>query len=224
MTSENATPRTDESRAPDAAGTPEAELRARRVGEVVESASDGFTAQCYRVEAAPPLGALVRTAAAPGPPAPDIYGVVSRVVTEPLDAARPVLARGERAATEEEVLRDHPQLERLLTSRFQAVIVGFGDRAAACQFLPPAPPRVHSFIYQCSPPEIAAFTAGLDLLRLLLHTGEGSGDEVTAAFLRQAAAASPQPAEFAARAGRVLAMELAADAARLTAILRRVVW
>lgn len=215
---------TDEHAAPDAAAAPGAELLARRVGEVVESASDGFTAQCYRVEAAPPLGALVRTAAAPGSPAPDIYGVVSRVVTEPLDAARPVLARGELAGSEAEVLRDHPQLERLLTSRFQTVIVGFSDGTAARQFLPPAPPRVHSFIYQCSPAEIAAFTAGLDLLRLLLHSGAGAGDEVTAAFLRQASAARPEPAAFAAQAGRALALELAADAARLSAILRRVVW
>ena len=215
---------TDEHAAPDDDAAPGAELLSRRVGEVVESASDGFTAQCYRVEAAPPLGALVRTAVTPGGPTLDIYGVVSRVVTEPLDAARPVLARGELAASEAEVLRDHPQLERLLTSRFQAIIVGFSDGTAARQFLPPAPPRVHSFIYQCSPAETAAFTVGLDLLRLLLHSGAGAGDEVTAAFLRQAAAARPDAAAFAAQAGRALAMELAADAARLSAILRRVVW
>ena len=38
-----------------------------RVGEVVESASHGFTAQCYRLYESPPLGALVRTEAPTSP-------------------------------------------------------------------------------------------------------------------------------------------------------------
>ena len=61
----------------------------RRVGEVVESTSTSFVAQCCRLEGAPALGGLVRT------DSPDIYGVVGGVTTEPLDSARPVLARGE---------------------------------------------------------------------------------------------------------------------------------
>ena len=72
----------------------------RRIGEVVESTSTSFVAQCYRLESAPALGGLVRT------DSPDIYGVVGGVTTEPLDSARPVLARGEDADTEEDVIRD----------------------------------------------------------------------------------------------------------------------
>ena len=90
----------------------------RRVGEVVEANSSSFAAQCYRLYDAPSLGCFVRTGS------PEIYGVVCRVSTEPLDSSRPVLARGEAAETEEEVFRDNPQLERLLTSRFEALIVG----------------------------------------------------------------------------------------------------
>ena len=66
-----------------------------RIGEVVEAPSTTFVAQCYQLNGAPPLGSLVRT----GDPA--IQGVVYRVVTEPLDASRPVLARGESAVTED---------------------------------------------------------------------------------------------------------------------------
>ena len=42
-------------------------LISRRVGEVVESTSTSFIAQCYQLDGAPGLGALVRT------DSPDIY-------------------------------------------------------------------------------------------------------------------------------------------------------
>ncbi len=191
-------------------------LMARRVGEVVESTSTSFLAQCYRVEASPPLGALVRT------DAPNIYGVVSSVTTEPLDAARPVLARGESAESEEEVLRLHPQLERLLTSRFRVLIAGSDDGGEVRQYLPPLPPRVHSFVYSCSPGEVERFTVRLDLLRLLLQSGEPHADEVVGACLRTVAITHSDAQGFLRRACRGLALELSSDVARLNAILRRV--
>ena len=101
-----------------------------RIGEVVEATSTSFVAQCYQLYGAPQLGSLVRT----GDPA--IQGVVYRVVTEPLDASRPVLARGESAVTEDEVFRANPQLERLLTSRFEVLIPGHHARGVDFPVLP----------------------------------------------------------------------------------------
>ena len=118
-------------------------LMERRLGEVVVSSSTSLVAQCYQLEGAPALGALVRT------DLPEIYGVVGTVTTEPLDSARPVLARGEESVSEEDIIRDNPQLARLLTSRFEVFIAGFVDKSAVRQYLPPRPPRVHSFIYSC---------------------------------------------------------------------------
>ncbi|MCH8298369.1 MAG: hypothetical protein IH873_09895 [Chloroflexi bacterium] len=189
---------------------------ARRVGEVVESTSTSFVAQCYQLEGAPALGGLVRT------DSPDIYGVVGRVTTEPLDSARPVLARGEDAESEEDVIRDNPQLARLLTSRFEVFIAGHVEDGVTRQYLPPRPPRVHSFVYACSPEEVSQFTARLDLLRLLLNSGAPHADEIVGACIRQAAPSHAQPADFLAHACRTLAVELSADVARLNSILRRV--
>ena len=188
----------------------------RRVGEVVESTSTSFVAQCYRLEGAPALGGLVRT------DSPEIYGVVGRVTTEPLDSARPVLARGEDAESEEEVVRDNPQLARLLTSRFEVFIAGHVEDGVTRQYLPPRPPRVHSFVYACSPEEVSHFTASLDLLRLLLNSGAPHADEIVGACIRQAAPSHAHPADFLAHACRTLAVELSADVARLSSILRRV--
>lgn len=191
-------------------------LMERRVGEVVESTSTSFMAQCYQLESAPALGALVRT------DSPDIYGVVGSVTTEPLDSARPVLARGEDAATEEDVIRDNPQLARLLTSRFEVFIAGHIEDGVTRQYLPPRPPRVHSFVYACNIGEISAFTERLDLLRLLLNSGASHSDEIVGACIRQAAQSHDQPSDFLANACRILAVELSADVARLNSILRRV--
>ena len=191
-------------------------LMARRVGEVVESNSASFLAQCYHVEGAPSLGALVRTNS------PDIYGVVSDITTEPLDSARPVLARGESAESEEEVRRLHPQLDRLLTSRFRVLIAGSDTEGQIRQSLPPLPPRVHSFVYRCSPAEVERFTTRLDLLRLLLESREPHADEVVSACLRHAATAQGDAQSFLRRACQSLALELASDVARLNAILLRV--
>ena len=196
------------------------DLMSRRVGEVVESTSTSFVAQCYQLDGSPPLGGLVRT------DSPTIYGVVSRIITEPLDSARPVLARGEDASSEEEVLLSNPQLARLLTSRMEVLISGHRQDEALHQYLPPLPPRVHSFLYSCSSEEIVQFTSSLDLLHLLLNSGSLHSDEIVGACLRQTAAVYQAsdclPEEFLIRAGKTLAVELADDVARLNAILRRV--
>ncbi|PKB58775.1 MAG: hypothetical protein BZY83_05355 [SAR202 cluster bacterium Casp-Chloro-G2] len=132
------------------------------------------------------------------------------------------MARGEDAESEEDVIRDNPQLARLLTSRFEVFIAGHMEQGSIRQYLPPRPPRVHSFVYDCSPDEISLFTARLDLLRLLLNSGAPHADEIAGACIRQAAPSHRQPDEFLAHACRTLAVELSADVARLNAILRRI--
>ena len=192
------------------------DLMARRVGEVVQSTSTSFTAQCYRTGEAPPLGSLVRTNA------PDIYGVVGQIITEPLDSARPVLARGENTSSETELFQGNPQLSRLLTTRIEAVIVGHETGESMKQSLPPLPPGVHSFLYACDAPEVLRFTRTLDFLHLLLNSGSSHADEVVGACLDRVSACHETPSEFLTRAGRSLAAELAGDVARLSYILRRV--
>ena len=90
------------------------------------------------------------------------------------------------------------------------------------QYLPPRPPRVHSFVYACNSEETASFTSQLDLLRRLLNSGAPHSDEIVGACIRQAAPSHGEPAEFLALACRALAVELSADVARLNSILRTV--
>jgi len=84
------------------------------------------------------------------------------------------------------------------------------------------PPPVHSFVYTCSPQEVARFTSRLDLLRLLLNSGPPMADEVLGACLRGAAVAHDDSEAFLLRAGKALAAELAGDLPRLNSILKKV--
>ena len=187
-----------------------------RIGEVVEATSTSFVAQCYTLYNAPPLGSLVRAGD------PPLHGVVYRVTTEPLDATRPVLARGQAAASEEEVFRDNPQLERLLTSRFEVLILGHHVQGVDLPVLPPQPPRVHAFVFTSDAEDVARFAGGAGWLRTLLSSSIPAADQVVAACLRGAASAVPDGDGLLLNSCKELAGELAADLPRLNAILRMV--
>ena len=96
-----------------------------------------------------------------------------------------------------------------------------GPERALAHTLPPLPPRIHTFLYTCSPDELRAFTASLDFFPLLLADTSPATDEATALLLRTAATAHDDPAAFLLRAGRELARLLATDPPRLTTLLRR---
>ena len=214
----------------------------QRIGEVVEAASHRFLAQCYRLYCSPPLGAFVRTQSvrtslsslADGQQeeiqgwaeadTSHVYAVVCGISTESLDAGRPVIARGEDENKDEDVYRSNPQLERLLCTRFEALIVGHNDGDTYNQYLPALPPRIHSFVYLCTSEEVSRFTRSMDFLNLLVNSvpsGQGIADEVVAACLRQAGAQMEDPGSFLVGAGKALAVQLADDTPRLNSILRR---
>lgn len=187
-----------------------------RVGEVVEAASDRFVAQCYTLYGAPSLGALVRAGEEFR-----AYGVVASVVTSSLDPTRRVVARGAAAASEADVYRQNPQLEHLLRTDFEAVVMGHVAEGVLHHYLPPVPPHIHSFVDVCPPEEARRFSERLDFLALLTATRGPTTDDVLAACLRHLAAAHPDPEGFLARAAREVASLLAGEAQRLNQVLRR---
>ena len=153
-----------------------------------------------------------------------IYAVVYGIRTEPLDPSRPIVARGQEEDREEDIYRSNPQLARLMSTRLDALIVGHGDGANVHQYLPGQPPRIHAFVYSCTPEETEQFTRSLDYLNLLVNSfpaGRGMADEVIAACLRHASAQVEDSRDFLVRAARELAGQLAEDVSRLNSILRR---
>jgi len=192
-----------------------------KIGEVIEASTGQFVAECYKLHAPPPLGSLVKTSDGEV----EIYGVVCNASTESIDPGRRPIARGKEESTEEGIYRQHPQLSKLLRSTFDTLVVGHAvgpQHAVPLHYLPPRPPRVHSFVYPCPQDEVRRFTQSLDFLNILLSARINSVDEIVSACLRQASYAHTDRHAFLVKAGKELAILLGAELNRLNAILRRI--
>jgi hypothetical protein len=104
-------------------------------------------------------------------------------------------------------------------------VVGYGGVGAEVhQYLPPQPPRIHTFLYTCDTQEVRTFfgegVPHLDFMSLLLASGSNT-DDVLAASLRQAAVAYDDPRTFLVNASKAVAVLLVGDVMRLNAIVRR---
>lgn len=206
-------------------------LAAERVGEIVAASSRLLVAQSVRLHEPPPFGSLVRvpvdawpavTALADGALAAELYAVVAEARTASLEAGGRPIARGRADVFDAAIYRENPDLEHVLRTEFDALLVGFRAAGAIRQHLPPFPPPLHYSVYACEPAAVLAFTEQLDYLRTLV-TAEGDlADELVAAHARWAAGVRGGDARaFLVRVGRELAMLLRDDYERLTAVLRR---
>ena len=189
-----------------------------KIGEVIGASTGEFVAECYELHTPPPLGSLVRTSDGQV----EIYGVVCNASTESIDPGRRPLARGREESEESNIYRQHPQLSRLLRTTFDTLVIGHGQGDALHHYLPPRPPRVHSFVYLCEGDEVRRFTQSLDFLAILLGARAGSVDEVVSACVRRAAGAHDDERAFLVRVGKELAVLLGGELNRLNAILRRI--
>jgi len=189
-----------------------------KTGEVIEAGTSVFVAECYELHSPPPLGSLVRTTDAEV----EIYGIICQACTESLDPGRRPVARGREETEEENIYRQNPQLSRLLRTTFECLIAGYRHDDRLHHYLPPRPPRVHSFVYMCEPDDIQHFTRSLDFLPLLLNARTGLPDEVVSACLRQASAAHDDSRAFLVRAGKELSVLLGGELNRLNAVLRSI--
>ena len=186
-----------------------------RIGEVIEASTVEFTAQCYRLYDAPAIGSLVICGAQT-----PTYGVVCEATTQSIDPGRAAIPRGIGASTEEEVLSSNPQIERLLHTKFRAVVVGYREEDAIRRYPPLSAPRMYSFVRECNAAELVEFSRSHEYLPLLLNAPMNAQDHVVASFLRHASAAHPDGHEYMVSAGKSLATALPGQLPRLSSILR----
>ncbi len=193
--------------------------KTQRVGEVTEAATTGFTAQCYQLYELPPLGSLVKTQN----DGLCIYGIVCNAVTAGIEPGRRPIARGKDETEQEAVYKSSPQLEKLLRSEFEVLAVGHKDGESICQYLPPNPARIHSFVYLCSDDEVKEFGQSLGFINILLNAAISTPhEELIAACLRWMSRVQPDSHAFLVNAGKQLATLLSGDYNRLRAVLERI--
>jgi len=189
-----------------------------RIGEIIETGSVGFVAESFKLNRPPELGSLVKVEMDDGS---SIYGVVSYGTTMGLDPGRRVVRRSAEGVYDAAIYREHPQLEQVLRTEFNVVLVGWADEGAVHQHLPPQPPPLHYSVHTCSPSEVRAFSEQFLYLRLLLTvTGQLPPEQLLAAHLRQVYRARGQDRAWLERAAREVAGLLKQDVERLMVVLQ----
>ncbi len=191
-----------------------------RIGEIIAASTGQFTAQVLQSpeldwSRVPPLGSLVRVSSESV--AAQVLGVVCQVETTGLDGVHRPLALN---LSRQQLREQQPQIFDLLTTRFEAITVGYIEQNTFYQYYPAYPPQIHDFTELCQAEEVRRFTDRLFCLRTLLTHSE-SNDEVIAAFLRQSYRARGREREFLVSAGRQLSALLKDNYDRLASILQR---
>jgi hypothetical protein len=72
--------------------------------------------------------------------------------------------------TEQELLRDQPQLMHFIRSSFTCAIVAFEESGKWYYQLPTAPPQLHSFVHTATPAQLVNLTATSHYLNVLAKT------------------------------------------------------
>ena len=192
---------------------------AQRVGEVTQSGTIDFTAQCYELDQFPPLGGLVKTRSSES----ELYAIVFQASTTGFEPGRRPLARGKNENSEEAIFKSSPQLEKLLKSEFVALVVGHKTENKIYHYLPAKPARIHSFVYMCPTPETKEFSQSFEFLNTLLNNKLPLPcEELIAATLRQMSLVQEDKHQFLVSAGKYLATFLSSDFNRLKTILERI--
>lgn len=189
-----------------------------KIGEVIESSTTDFAAECYELYNMPPLGSLVKTA---DPPA-EIYGIVCQAGTASIEPGRRPIARGKGETSEEAIYQSNPQLAKLLRSEFLTLVVGHRLDGKIHQYLPPKPARIHAFVHLCNPNEVRQFSQSLDFLSILANTRLPiSVEDTVAATLREMSWIQTDPHAFLMAGGKALTAILGNNYQRLKTILMR---
>ena len=186
-----------------------------RLGEIIESNTNEFVTQCYGLYTSPPLGSLVKA----GQSNP-VFGIVSFAHTLGLDPTRRPLPRGKDLMDEAEIYLKNPQLNRLLTTEFRSIIVGHTYQGNIKTLLPPTPPKIHSFVTECTNEDIMQFSYDIGFLESIIYSNQPQSDDIVAAFIKYAYDAVNDN-QFIKKSSRKLALILKNDTRRLNSILRR---
>ena len=191
--------------------------KTERIGEVVESNTNEFVAQCYDLYTSPPIGTLIRAGETE-----TVYGLVSYSSTGGLDPTRKPIPRGRDFESEDEIYRGNPQLNRLLNTEFRAISVGYKTDSTINLYMSPVPPRIHSFVSICENDEISTFVSSMRFLDAILRSPVPQADDVVAGFIRFASATFSGNENIKLEAARLLAKMLSNDTRRLEGIIRRI--
>ena len=148
--------------------------------EIIQGNLSEWTGQCWKWDLMPQFGSLVVTTHANL----QIFGIVHTITTGSMDPIRAVTAYQK---TEEELLRDQPQIFEFLQTTFTCITVGYQEHNKILYHLPEKPPKIHAFVGNPTAMQYQQFFASDQFLHLLfnLSTQGINLDELLLALLKQ---------------------------------------
>ncbi len=155
--------------------------------EVIESSLDNFLAQCWQWNNIPNFGSLIQVETT----GQVIFGIVTQIQTGSMDPMRYPFPYKK---TEEELMKEQPQIFEFLKTTFRVQIVGYLETTPKTNKLqtlyyqlPPTPCKIHSFITKTSQKLSQDFFSKPDYLYLLFgfENNIPNLDELLIAIVRQ---------------------------------------
>lgn len=148
--------------------------------EIIESTLQTWRAQSWKWDTFPPFGSLITIESGNR----TIFGIVCQIETGSMDPGRYPFPYQK---TEEELLREQPQIFEFLRTTFVCLTVGYQEHGTITYQLAPQPPKIHAFARAATPEEAATFFADNRYLHLIFNFAHQvtNIDELLLAVLKQ---------------------------------------
>jgi hypothetical protein len=148
--------------------------------EVIESSLTGWLAQSWSWDMFPEFGSFVMVESQKR----TLFGIVHQIQTGSMD---PVRYPFPYQKTEEELLKEQPQIFEFLKTTFSCVVVGYQEKKSISYLMAPQPPKIHSFVALPNKELSKIFFASTRYLQLLFtHSAHiFNMDELLLGLLRQ---------------------------------------
>lgn len=181
------------------------------IGEVLGSRPAGFSGELLAADNVPALGTVVRAAGDP-----EVLGVISSLET---DTVLPGRSPARYGLPPDELLEQHPELGELITTRFEATVVGYRSGDSVVIGSPGKPVPLYTQVYPADAGDIIALGEDRRIVRLLAASEAGAEDGFILAALVNLADARSERTGFLEGVCRELSRLLAGDYLRLEYLL-----
>lgn len=148
--------------------------------EVIESSLTGWLAQSWSWDTFPEFGSFVAIEGKKH----TIFGIVHQVQTGSMD---PVRYPFPYQKTEEELLKEQPQIFEFLKTTFSCITIGYQEKKSISYLIAPEPPKIHAFVTRPNDEISKIFFASTRYMHLLFtHSSQiFNMDELMLALLKQ---------------------------------------
>lgn len=192
----------------------------RRYGEVIETSSARIWVECDELNDLPPLGALTHVESESGE---TIFAVVAYSETTGIDSTRRAVRRGSNEVRDADVYRQHPELNRVLRSTFEAVPIAFEREGRIIYVVPPVPPPLHYSVEPVASTQLARLTDRFDYLATLArYQGDIAAEQIIISHVRAIFDARNHDRDWLDRAAGEISRLYASEYDRLLPILEAI--